>query len=118
MSEIINNQVTNVGQFKITGPQHVQLDQSKTVKFRHGLNRVPLVVQIQFSADESFDDVHIVQWPYTHESASGPVSIRADQQFTYLEFYRASGAPVFGAWSAATTSWQTFTQGYFRVVTY
>jgi hypothetical protein len=114
---VTNDKVSKLDNFTVTGPQLVELDRNKTYEFMHGLKRVPLVIQVQFSPDSSFDDVHIVQWPWAYEEAAGPVSIRADTGSVYLEFFRLSDARVFGAWSAATGQWQRFTKGYFRVIT-
>ena len=85
------------------------------LSFRHGLGRVPLIIQIQFSPDPSFDDVHILQWRYEHSNSFGPVSLRADTQFVYLEF---TNVPALGTWKHAPPQWTTFNEGYFRVIVF
>ena len=80
--------------------------------FPHGLRRTPLIVQVQFSPDPAFDDVYIVQWPWIDGLSRGPVSIRADQEFVYLEF---TDGDVFGHWAYAT-GWTHHRSGFFRVI--
>lgn len=118
MSETItNDKIERDDKLSVSGPQLVQHTQPTTYRFKHGLGRAPLIVQIQFSPDEAFDDIHVVQWPWNNTEAVGPVSVRADSQYTYLEFTFMSSNQVFGAWSASTQQWARYNKGFFRVIT-
>lgn len=96
--------------FRVT--DSVEVTPDGTYEFEHGLKKTPHIVQIQFSPDRSFDDVHIVEWPWEADQSRGPVSIRADLMSVYLEF---SGAHVFGNWSYGR-GWTHHPRGYFRVI--
>ncbi|MCV6622004.1 MAG: hypothetical protein OIF51_09685 [Cellvibrionaceae bacterium] len=87
----------------------------QAIPFPHGLGRVPLFINIQFSPDNSFDDVFLVQWPWQHDLTRGPVSIRMDTQNVYLEF---TTGHVFGEWSAVTNNWQKYSAGYYKVIVF
>ena len=83
-------------------------------KFRHGLGRVPGIVQVQFCPDPSFATAHIVQWPWPRPNShsTGPVAMRADSLYVYLEF---TGLHVFSSWTHHS-SWHDESEGYYRVI--
>lgn len=83
-------------------------------KFRHGLGRVPLIVQVQFCPDPSFATAHIVQWPWPRPGShsTGPVAMRADKDYVYLEF---TGLHVFATWTHHS-SWRDENEGFYRVI--
>tara|TARA_R110000824_G_scaffold105601_1_gene249864 strand:+ start:1461 stop:1802 length:342 start_codon:yes stop_codon:yes gene_type:complete len=87
---------------------------AKTVQFDHGLGRTPLIVQVQFSKDDQFDDVDIVQWSWANSHSRGPVSISADTKSVKLHF---TSGHVFGSWTPAS-SWHKYSEGYFKVIAF
>ncbi|MEP2988195.1 MAG: hypothetical protein ABJN65_08085 [Parasphingorhabdus sp.] len=84
----------------------------QTVQFNHGLDRAPLIVQVQFSKDDQFDDISIIQWPWVKTHSGGPVSISADTKSVKLHF---TSQHVFGSWDPQA-DWNRYNEGYFRVI--
>jgi len=106
MTSKVDNGITmSVGVAKV-------ISAKQTVQFNHHLDRAPFIVQVQFSKDDQFDDIHIVQWSWVSTHSFGPVSISADTKSVKLHF---TTQPIFGSWDPQA-DWNKFDEGYFRVI--
>jgi hypothetical protein len=92
-------------------------EKSTVVTFRHGLGRLPIITQLQFSPDAFFDSVSIVQWNWDGGWSGNPVTMSVDSRAVYVAIFH--GAPLHGIWNPAVMApgeWTRYTKGYFRVI--
>ncbi|HEV2846594.1 MAG TPA: hypothetical protein VG477_17200 [Thermoanaerobaculia bacterium] len=79
--------------------------------FQHGLGVIPQSVLVLFSPDG--DTVYPVMWPWDY-NAGNPVTISMTSTNVILNIY--SSTALHGAWSAATTQWTHYNNGYWKVI--
>lgn len=80
----------------------------------HTLGAEPRSMSVWFSPTATGERVWLLTWRWPGGESGNPISFEADAGATRLHLWE--GAPLFGAYNAATGSWTIHQTGFFRVV--
>jgi hypothetical protein len=99
-----------------SGYQPVSNAASTTFYFKHRLGAPPRFVELWFSPTQDGERAYLAAWRFPRIEAGNPVSIEARSDAVYVGVW--SGQPIHGVYNPVTDKWQTFAQGFYRVVAY
>lgn len=116
MPEFDGQEATICGSMKVKiATSHlIKNTENRKLKFKHNFGKTPNFIQIQFSQDDSFDQVTILQWGSWGFNVGNPVTIAADTENVYLNI--SPSGPLNGSWDGLNNQWTTVQNGYFRVI--
>jgi len=99
-----------------SGYQPVSNAASTTFYFKHRLGATPKMLEVWFSPRQDGERAYLVSWRFPRPEAGNPITIEARSDAIYIGVW--AGQPIHGVYNPATDRWQTFSEGFYRVVAY
>ena len=99
-----------------SGYQPVSNAVSTTFFFKHRFEATPRFVELWFSPTSDGERAYLISWRFPRVEAGNPIVIEARSDAIYVGVW--AGQPIHGVYNPATDKWQTFNQGFYRVVAY